>query len=116
MDPEARRRAGGKEVRSQETKDPVSTPGSGNVFADLGLPEPEEPDLKAELVYRIRTIVAQRQLTQKQAAPILGINQPKVFRLLRGRLDGFSAERLLRFLTALDQDVEIAVKPKPEAG
>ncbi|MBI4492223.1 MAG: XRE family transcriptional regulator [Chloroflexi bacterium] len=94
---------------------PVSTPSSGNVFADLDIPEPEELDLKAELVYRISTIIAERELTQVQAAETLGISHPKVSALLRGRLDGFSVERLLRFLTALGCDVEIAVKPKAAA-
>ncbi len=94
---------------------PLSTPSSGNVFADLDLPEPQEMDLKAELVYRISTILAERELTQVQAAEVLGIGQPKVSALLRGRLEGFSVERLLRFLTALGCDVEIAVKPKAAA-
>lgn len=92
----------------------VSTPSSGNVFADLGLPDAEELDLKAELVYRISRIIAERGLTQTQAAEILGINQPKVSALLRGHLDGFSIERILRFLIALDRDVEITVKPKAQ--
>ena len=93
---------------------PVSTPSSGNVFADLGLPDAEELDLKAELVYKISRTIADRGLTQTQAAEILGINQPKVSALLRGHQDGFSVERILRFLTALDHDVEIAVKPKAQ--
>lgn len=99
---------------SDRCDEPISTPSSGNVFADLGLPDAEELDLKAELVYKISQIIAERGLTQAQAAEILGINQPKVSALLRGRLDGFSVERIMRFLTALDRDVEIVVKPKAQ--
>jgi predicted XRE-type DNA-binding protein len=97
------------------TDDVTSTPSSGNVFADLGLPDAEELDLKAELVYRLGHIIAERGLSQTQAAEILGVNQPKISALLRGRLDGFSVERILRLLTALDQDVEITIKPKAES-
>jgi len=99
---------------SENTQEPRSTPSSGNVFADLGLPDAEELNLKAELVFRISNILAERQLTQEQSAEVLGITQPKVSALLRGRLDGFSVERLMRFLTRLDCDIEIAVKPKAE--
>src|SRR5579859_5911909 len=99
---------------SDRPDSPVSTPSSGNVFADLGLPDAEELDLKAELVYRISRAIADRGLTQTQAAEILGINQPKVSALLRGHLDGFSVERILYFLTALDHDVEITIKPKAQ--
>ena len=87
---------------------------SSNVFADLGLPNPEERLLKAELASLISSLIEQKNLTQMQAAELLGIDQPKVSALTRGRLEGFSAERLLRFLNALGSDVEIVVKPKPE--
>lgn len=87
---------------------------SSNVFADLGLPNPEERLLKAELASKISSLIEQKNLTQMQAAELLGIDQPKVSALTRGRLEGFSAERLLRFLNALGSDVEIVVKPKPE--
>ncbi|MBI3970391.1 MAG: XRE family transcriptional regulator [Chloroflexi bacterium] len=97
---------------SHRPSEVASTPSSGNVFADLDLPDPDELDLKAELVYRISRIVAERELTQVQAAEVLGISQSKVAALLRGRLDGFSVERLLRCLTTLGCDIEIAVKPK----
>ena len=96
------------------------TPGDGNIFADLDLDEPEELLMKARLVQRIGRIIERHGWTQVQAAERLGISQPKVSALLRGRLDGFSTERLLRFLTALDQDVEIAVRQtsaaRPRAG
>ena len=89
--------------------------GSGNVFADLGLPNPEEMLVKAELASKIGEIIEARSLTQIDAAEILGIDQPKVSALIRGRLTGFSTERLFRFLNALGSDVEISVRPKPES-
>jgi predicted XRE-type DNA-binding protein len=88
---------------------------SGNVFADLGLAEPEEALAKAELARRIGHILKRRRLSQAQAADVLGIDQPKVSALLRGRLSGFSTDRLLRFLNALDRDVEIVIKRKPRS-
>ena len=97
---------------TQEIKVEVS---SGNVFADLGLPNPEQMLVKAELARKIGEIIETRNLTQIEAAEILGIDQPKVSALTRGRLTGFSTERLFRFLNALGNDVEIAVKPKPES-
>jgi predicted XRE-type DNA-binding protein len=89
--------------------------GSGNVFADLGLPNPEEHLAKAELASRIGEVIRQRRLTQAAAADLLGIDQPKVSRLLRGYLTNFSAERLMHFLTLLGRDVEIVVKPVPRS-
>lgn len=85
---------------------------SGNVFADLGLPEPEEHRIKATLAMRISTILMQRNLSQSEAARVMGVDQPKVSALVRGRLAQFSTDRLLTFLTALDQDVDIVVRPK----
>lgn len=89
------------------------TPGSGNVFADLGFAEPEEELTKAQLASHIRQIIKRRRLTQVAAASLMGIDQPKVSALLNGRLANFSSERLMRLLTALGQDVEIVVKAKP---
>jgi predicted XRE-type DNA-binding protein len=86
---------------------------SGNVFADLDLPEAQELLVKAELAHRIGSIIRHRHLTQVEAAQVLGVDQPKISALLRGRLAGFSTERLLRFLTTLDRDVEIVIKKKP---
>jgi predicted XRE-type DNA-binding protein len=86
---------------------------SGNVFADLGLPNPEERLLKAQLSILINRAIAARGLTQSQAAALLGTDQAKVSLISSGRLAGFSAERLLRFLLTLDQDVTISVSPKP---
>ncbi len=87
--------------------------GSGNVFADLGLPEPEDRIAKAELARQISKIISRRKLTQEAAAELLGIDQPKVSALISGKLAGFSLERLIRFLNVLGQDVEIVVSPKP---
>jgi len=94
------------------TKDIAVTESTGNVFADLGLPDAEEALAKAEIASRICDIIAQRKLTQNRAAAILRIDQPKVSALMRGRLEGFSSERLFRFLNALGRDVEIVIKPK----
>jgi len=86
-------------------------PSSGNVFADLGLKNPDELLAKAEIVQRISDIIAERKLSQAMAAKLLGIDQPKVSALLRGRLEGFSIDRLFRFLNALGRDVEISIRP-----
>lgn len=86
---------------------------SGNVFADLGLHDAEERLAKSELARQIDHIIKKKRLTQAQAARILGITQPKVSALLHGKLAGFSMDRLLKFLMALDQDTEIHIKSKP---
>ena len=86
---------------------------SGNVFVDLGVDAPEEALAKAELTAKISEIIAAKGLTQQAAAKVLGIDQPKVSALLRGKLTGFSTERLIRFLNALGRDVEIVVKDRP---
>lgn len=86
---------------------------SGNVFADLGLPNPEEALAKAELANKISVLIQERKLTQAKAAKLLGIDQPKVSMLLRGRLTGFSLERLMRFLLLLGQDIKITVQASP---
>jgi predicted XRE-type DNA-binding protein len=85
--------------------------GSRNVFKDLGLPNAEEHLVKAQLVFKIDTILKRRRLKQVEAAALFGIRQPDVSKLLRGDFRQFSVERLLRFLVALDQDVQIVVKP-----
>jgi predicted XRE-type DNA-binding protein len=85
--------------------------GGRNVFKDLGLPNAEEHLLKAQLVYKTDTIMKDQRLKQTEAADLLGIKEPEVSRMLRGEFRQFSVERLLRFLVALDQDVEIVVKP-----
>jgi predicted XRE-type DNA-binding protein len=85
--------------------------GSGNVFADLGLPNPDLALAKAELVQRIRDLITQGRLTQVEAAKILGLDQPKVSALVRGRVAGYSIDRLFRFLNALGQRIEIHIRP-----
>lgn len=87
------------------------TESSGNVFADLGLDQPEAHLVKASVAARIAQVIRERELTQAQAAELLGVDQPKVSALVRGKLSGFTLERLLRFLTDLGCDVEIAVRP-----
>jgi len=89
--------------------------GSNNVFADLGLPDAEDMLVKAELARQILSVIKGRRLTQARAAEILGIDQPKVSALTRGKLSGFSLERLIHFLNALGHDVQIVVKPKARA-
>jgi predicted XRE-type DNA-binding protein len=85
---------------------------SGNIFEDLGLENPDELLVKAELARKISGIVTSQNMTQAEAAEILGIDHPKVSALMNGKLSGFSATRLFRFLNALGRDVEIVVKPK----
>ena len=85
--------------------------GSGNVFKDLGVPNAREHLVKAQLVFKIDTIMKDRRLKQTEAAELFGIRQPDVSKMLRGEFRQFSVERLLRFLVALNQDVEIVVKP-----
>jgi predicted XRE-type DNA-binding protein len=85
--------------------------GSGNVFADIGLPNAEEHFIKAQLVYKIDGLMKQRGLKQAEAAKLFGVKQPDVSKMLRGDFKQFSVERLLRFLVALGQDVDIVVRP-----
>lgn len=87
---------------------------SGNVFADLEVADPEEALIKAEMAHAVSAIIAGKHWTQTQAAEVLGIDQPKVSALMRGRLSGFSVDRLLRFLLALDRDVELVIAPKKQ--
>lgn len=90
--------------------------GSGNVFADLGHLRPAEALAKAELARKISAMIARRGLTQAAAAEVLEIDQPKVSALKRGRLAGFSLDRLVRFLVLLGSDVKIVVKPASGTG
>jgi predicted XRE-type DNA-binding protein len=87
--------------------------GSGNVFADLGFDNPEEMQLRADLVQQLRDLIARRRLTQTGAAELLGIRQPDLSALLRGRLTKYSLQRLLKFMTILGRDVKILVTDKP---
>ena len=94
----------------QRHREPVEQ-GSNNIFADLGFPNAGEHLLKAQLVFKIDTLMKKRRLKQVEAARLFGIRQPDVSKMLRGDFRQFSVERLLRFLVALGQDVEIVVKP-----
>lgn len=84
---------------------------SGNVFADLGLPDSEERMLKAGIVVELRRLIKERELTQVKAAKLVGVSQPDLSHLLRGDFDDYSAERLMKMLTAFEQDIEIIMKP-----
>ena len=86
---------------------------SGNVFADIGLPDAEERLAKAQLAHKISEIIQKRYIGQAEAARILGTEQPKISAIMNGKLSGFSLERLINFLNILGSDVQIIVKPKP---
>ena len=92
-----------------------STPSSGNVFADLNLPQADDLLAKAELAAKIIAEIQRRRLTQSQAAAILGIDQPKVSALKQGKLSAFSIERLMRLLLVLGRDIEITVKGRAKS-
>jgi predicted XRE-type DNA-binding protein len=100
---------------TRKSKTGITTRGSGNVFADLGLAHPEQELLKANLTLQIYRLIKDRGLTQTEAAGILGVKQPQVSALMRNRAGNFSVGRLIEFLTALGQDVEISVKPTRKA-
>src|ERR1700726_1028152 len=85
--------------------------GGRNVFKDLGLPNADEHFVKAQLVFKIDTLIKERGLKQVEAADLFRVRQPDISKMLRGDFRQFSVERLLRFLVALGQDVEIIVKP-----
>jgi predicted XRE-type DNA-binding protein len=87
----------------------------GNVFADLRLPNPQEALAKAKLAHRVCEVIRERGLTQTKAAEILGLDQPKISPLVRGKLSGFSVERLFRFLNDLGQEIEIIIRPAQQA-
>jgi predicted XRE-type DNA-binding protein len=95
------------------TKEKKVTPGSGNVFKDLGFTNPQEHQTKARLVRQIAAIIEERQLTQTDAALVFGIDQPKVSALLNGRFRGFSVYRLMSFIAALGRNVEIVTIKRP---
>jgi predicted XRE-type DNA-binding protein len=90
--------------------------GSGNVFADLGLPNPEQRLVKAGIVSELHRLIKRRGLTQVRAAKLVGIHQPDLSLLLRGDFDDYSVERLMKMLTVFEQDIEIVMKPNGKAG
>ena len=87
---------------------------SGNVFADLGRPDAEEALARVRLAQQIAAVIERKDLSQTEAAALMGLDQPKVSALVRGRLSGFSTDRLFRCLMLLGQDVDIVVRDKPE--
>jgi len=91
------------------------TRSSGNVFADLGLRDAGEKQTRVRLAVAIKDIIQSRRLSQTAAARLLNINQPKISALVNCQLDGFSVERLMHFLNALDRDVEIVIRKKPRS-
>jgi predicted XRE-type DNA-binding protein len=98
------------------TKRVYARKSSSNIFADLGLPDAEERLLKSGLVLELSRLVKERDLTQVKAARLVGTSQPDLSRLLRGDFDDYSAERLMKMLTAFDPDVEIVVRPLRKIG
>jgi predicted XRE-type DNA-binding protein len=96
--------------------DTTITRGTGNVFADLGIPDPAERQTKTRLAMTINRIIKEQRLKQIDAAALLGVPQPKVSTLVNYRLDGFSVEKLMDFIVALGRDVEIVVRPKRDAS
>ncbi len=105
-----------KEHMSKRSETIEVTPGSGNVFADLGYKQADLTLLKAKLAACIADTIAARKWSQRQAAEKLGIDQPKVSALLNGRLRDFSVDRLLRFIIVLGQTVEIAIRHSPRSN
>lgn len=85
---------------------------TGNVFADLGYADAKERTLKVKLALEVNRLLKQRKLTQARAAELLGIVQPHVSDLVRYRLNRFSVERLMQFLTQLGKDVEIRISKR----
>ena len=106
------RKGAGPTTGTQQDDEMTYSIGSGNVFADFGRPDAAEALVKAELARQIGSIIRDRGLTQTEAARILGVDQPKVSALLRGRLSGFSIDRLVRYASALGQEVQILIRPK----
>ena len=89
---------------------------SGNVFADIGIPNPEQALAKAELARQINKIIIERRISQPEAASLLGIDQPRVSALRNGRLSFFSLEKMMQFAARLGNEVEISVKPSGHSG
>ena len=100
--------------KSAERKEPVAR-GTGNVFADVGFPDAAERQAKLRLAYALNQVLEARELSQADAAKVLGLTQPKISALRHYKLAGFSLERLMNLLTALDQDVEIVIRRKPRS-
>ena len=102
-----------KRTRTEATEAIVR--GSGNVFADLGYADAEERQTRLRLALALNAVLDERRMSQADAATRLGINQPKVSALRNYKLDGFSVERLMTLLTALDRDIDIVIRKKPRS-
>jgi len=96
-------------------RDTAIVRGTRNVFADLGYPDAAERQAKLRLAYALNQVLEERKLSQAEAAKVLGVTQPKVSALRNYKLSGFSVERLMNLLTAVDQDVEIVIRRKPRS-
>ncbi|MGQ0683202.1 helix-turn-helix domain-containing protein [Bradyrhizobium sp.] len=90
--------------------------GSGNIFADVGLPDAENHFLKAQIVAELHRLTTERKLTQQKAGALMGISQPEVSRLFKGHFREYSVDRLIAFLTAFDRDIEIVARPRDKRG
>lgn len=101
-------------MKAKKTETTMVDAGSGDVLVDLGFPDADERRLRVQLAMRLNELIADRGLTQARAAKLLGIPQPHISELKHYKLSRFSSERLLHFLTLLDRDVEIIIRPKAE--
>jgi len=102
----------GKKAKRASVEEPIAVEvGSGNVFVDIGVPNPDLALAKAKLVQQILDAIRDRKLTQAKAAELLGLDQPKVSALVRGRVEGYSIDRLFKFLNLLGRQIEITVRP-----
>ena len=99
-----------KQVNEDEEIEVIAS--TGNVYADTGYPNPEEAMAKAELAILISNAIKRKKLTQKKAAELIGVDQPKVSAIIRGQLSGVTIDRLFRFLIALGMDIIIEAKPR----
>ena len=107
---------GRRQSKGEPLTDDSITRGTGNVFADLGLPDAVDRQTKTRLALAINRIIKVQRLKQVDAARLLGVPQPKVSALVNYRLDGFSAEKLMAFIVALGRDVDIIVRPRRDAA
>ena len=103
-------------MMNTKKKLPAHIRGAGNIFADLGLPNAAEHQLKAVLVVQLKRLMAEREITQTEAAKMVEMKQPDLSKVLRGHFKLVSVEKLMRMLTAFDQDVEITIKPHRKRG
>jgi predicted XRE-type DNA-binding protein len=101
-------------MRAKKTERATVEAGSGDVLVDLGFPDAEERKVRVQLAMRLNELLAARRLTQARASQLLGVPQPHVSELKHYKLNRFSSERLLRFITLLDRDVEIIIRAKPK--